>query len=160
MRPTTFVRAVAPVGATREPRAPLESACTPARVGVLAGAGNAALRPRPRRLPLVKFALMWGLALGWFVALAFVAVDALTSQDPLIAWGRIEWLVEVLAGIGALTVGIVPVVVAATVHHLHRRRLRSRLEKQKARIEKQLARLDERQGRTPAAHSSRPASQN
>lgn len=93
---------------------------------------------------------MWVLALGWFVALAYLAVDALTEEAPILASGRMQWALETLAGVGALTLGLLPVLGASIVQHLHRRRLRHRLEKQKAKIERRLARLDERSaGRSP-----------
>lgn len=105
---------------------------------------------------------MWGLALGWFVVLAYLAVDALSDPSPLLAAGRAQWLLEVLAGIGALTVGLLPVIGAALVHVLQRRRLRGRLERQKAKIERRLAKLDERAGaravHAPAAADELPNS--
>ncbi len=105
---------------------------------------------------------MWGLALGWFVVLAYLAVDALTDPAPLLAAGRAQGLLEILAGIGALTVGLLPVIGAALVHALQRRRLRGRLERQKAKIERRLAKLDERAAargiRPPAASDELPHS--
>ena len=94
----------------------------------------------------MKLVVMWVLAAAWFLVLAYLSVDAFTSTSPIIASDRLHLLRDVLAGVGALAMGLLPVLAAATVHHLHRRRLRHRLEKQKAKIEKRLARLDERRG--------------
>jgi hypothetical protein len=105
---------------------------------------------------VLKFAVMWGLALGWFVALAYLAVDAFTESAPLLSSGRLRWMLEIFAGIGALTAGLLPIVAAATVQVIRGRRLRTRLEKQRAKIDKQLARLDERQDRK-ARPALRPA---
>ena len=88
--------------------------------------------------------IMWVLSIVWASLFLYLAVDFF-----LLAWGKetslLEWggrLETYLAGVGALSVGALPLLGTWIVHRFHKSRERVRLAKQRTRIDKRIDKID------------------
>jgi hypothetical protein len=93
----------------------------------------------------VKLTLLWILAGSWCVVLVWVAWTYF-RQGVGADVSLFERPQPIFTGIGALTVGGVPLLGTWALHRYQKKRLRGRLLKERERIQRQLARLDERDG--------------
>jgi hypothetical protein len=101
----------------------------------------------------VKLGLLWIVSGSWGVVLAWIAwtyfQQGLKADVSLLH--RPEHL---FTGVGALTVGALPLLLTALLHRYQRKRLRGRLLRERDRIERQLQRLEEREGGAEAPTTS------
>ena len=104
--------------------------------------------------PLFPLLLLWILAGVWCAVLTYIAWTYF-KQGVKADVGFLERPEHLFTGIGALTVGGVPLFLTWLLHRYQKKRLRGRLLRESERIQRQLARLDEREG-APAAPSKDP----
>lgn len=103
----------------------------------------------------VKLTVLWILSGAWCVVLGYVAWTYF-KQGVSPETGFLERPKPFFTGIGALTVGCVPLFLTWLLHRYQKKRLRGRLLRERERIQRQLTRLDEREGAPaePASSSS------
>ena len=98
----------------------------------------------------MKIRILWALVLVWallFLNLAFGRLGyAWYAEGSIFNMG--QKLEAFLAGIGAISVGLLPVYLTYRLHRFHKSRERHRLQKERRRIDKRIDKLDRRKSPT------------
>ena len=100
---------------------------------------------------------LWVVSAAWIVLWALKALQLFRGESFWIDLGARSK--DVLAGIGSIFVGSIPLIATWLLHKFHKSRERHRLTKDKARIEARLAKLDAEHARkNPGAPDVTPGS--
>lgn len=96
----------------------------------------------------MKMRILWALSVVWALLFCKVATGrighAWQAEGSIFNMG--EKLEAFLAGVGAFTVGVVPLALTYLLHRFHKSRERGRLEKERARIDKRIDKIDRKSG--------------
>lgn len=95
--------------------------------------------------------ILWLVSAAWILLWAWKALQLFRGESFWIDLG--ERSKDVLAGLGSLAIGTLPLLATWLLHRLHKSRERSRLTKEKARIEARLAKLDAQAARRKPAEN-------
>ena len=100
--------------------------------------------------------LMWILSGLWAAVCLYLSFDffrtAWTKDTTLLEWGgKLE---TYFAGVGAMTVGALPLLGTWWAHRFHKSRERIRLGKQRKKIDKRIEKLDRKQAERTATEAS------